>query len=66
MSEYSHLPLRERAKKYRELAGDALKMAKHSSDRAIRESYEIIAKRWEDMAADIERRLARGKDWVVD
>ncbi|HYM18029.1 MAG TPA: hypothetical protein VEU06_05650 [Micropepsaceae bacterium] len=64
--EYSQLPPRERATKYRELASDAGQQAELVSDRKLRESYLIIAERWDDMAADIDRRLARGQAWEVD
>jgi hypothetical protein len=64
--EYSDLPSHERAKKYRELAADASKQAERVGDRKVRESYVIIAERWEEKAADIERRLGRGERGEVD
>jgi hypothetical protein len=63
---YSHLPPRERAERYRKLAADARAEAERVIERqALHESYIIIAKRWEDMALDIERRLARSDRWEV-
>ena len=64
--EYSHLPPHERAKKFRELADDARGEAERVSDRRVKESYVLIAKRWEEMAAEIEKRLSRGDKWEVD
>ena len=64
--EYTHLPPRERATKYRELASDAREQAELLSDGKLRESYLFIAERWDDMAADIDRRLAHGSEWGVD
>ena len=54
---YDDLPLREQAKKYRELAGDARMMAKQAQDNAVRVSYAIIADRWEMKADEIEKSL---------
>ena len=66
MTENRELPPPERAKRYRAFAEDARKEAERVTDRKVREAYIIIAERWEDMAADVEQRLARGKDWEVD
>ncbi len=66
MTDFSHLPLRERVKKYREQAAEARKAAARIDDRSIREAYIIIAERWEALALNVEWRLARGKDWEGD
>ena len=60
MTDFSHLPLRERVKKYREQAAEARRVAGRIDDRDIRDAYIIIAERWEALALDVERRLARG------
>ena len=62
MTEYSHLPPLERAAKYRELATDARNEAARVSGGAVKESYIVIAERWEELARGIEERLARGKN----
>ena len=61
VTEYSLLPPRERAKTYRALANDARKEAAQVNDRRVKEAYVIIAERWDDMAADIERGLVRSE-----
>jgi hypothetical protein len=66
VTEDSELPPRERAKRYRALAEDARTEAARATAQKVRESYIIIAERWEDMALDLERRLARGTNWEVD
>jgi len=53
MPEFSHLPPKERAKRYRELAQDARREAA-SSKGAANKSYLIIAEQWEKLAADAE------------
>ena len=64
--EYSHLPPRERAKKFRELADDARLEGERVGDRRMKESYLLIAERWEEMAREIEKRLSRSYKWEVD
>lgn len=53
MPEFSHLPPKERVKRYRELALDARREAANSKG-AARQSYLIIAEQWEKLAADAE------------
>ena len=45
----------ERAKRYRELAQDALRLAEESKERAARQSYTLIAEQWHKRADAIER-----------
>jgi hypothetical protein len=66
VTEYSDLPPRERAKKYRALASDARKEASYIKDRKAKEDYVIIAEGWDEMAAGIKRSLARGKKGESD
>jgi hypothetical protein len=51
--EFSHLPPKERAKRYRELAQDARREAANSKG-AAHQSYLIIAEQWEKLARDAE------------
>jgi len=44
MPDFAHLPPKERAKRYRELADDARREAAKATSEAVRESYLIIAK----------------------
>jgi hypothetical protein len=53
MTEYSELAPRERAKRYRELARDAEKMAA-SSKNTVRQSYLIMAEQWRKLADEVE------------
>jgi hypothetical protein len=53
MTEFSELAPRERAKRYRQLAQDAEKLAGQSKDR-IRESYLIMAEQWRKLADEVE------------
>ncbi len=51
MPEFSHLPPKERARRYRELAQDARREAANSKGPA-QQSYLLIAEQWEKLAAD--------------
>lgn len=53
MPEFSELPPREKAKRYRQLAQDAEKLAAQSRDR-IRESYLLMAEQWRKLADSVE------------
>ena len=60
MADFSELPASERAKRYRQLAEDALREA-HHADGSVRESYLLVAEQWNRLAqvagdhADISR-----------
>ena len=56
MTEFSELPPWERAKRYRQLAQDAEKMAAQSKD-PIRESYLLMAEQWRKLADQVEAEL---------
>jgi hypothetical protein len=49
MADFSELPLSERAKRYRQLAEDALREA-DLADGSVRQSYLLIAEQWNRMA----------------
>lgn len=51
------LTLPQRVSKYREEAGNARRFASQSTLSADRESYSDIARRWDLLADDLERRL---------
>ena len=53
MTEFSELPPKERAKRYRQLAQDAEKLAGQSKG-GIRESYLIMAEQWRKLADEVE------------
>ena len=53
LAEYSHLPPEIRAKKYRDLAGDARREAALCKG-ALREAYLLIAAQWDHLAAEAE------------
>ena len=46
---FSELPLSERAKRYRQLAEDALREAEQA-DESVRQSYLLIAEQWNRLA----------------
>jgi hypothetical protein len=66
VTEYSDLPPRERVAKYRERAVNARKLAQRVQDEQVKRSYTLIAERWEEMARDTERRIARGDRWEIN
>jgi hypothetical protein len=66
VTEYSHLPPRQRVAKYRERGENARKQAQRVQDEQVKRSYMLIAERWEEMARDTERRIARGDRWEID
>jgi hypothetical protein len=49
MADFSELPLSERAKRYRQLAQDALREAEFAED-SVRQSYLLIAEQWNRLA----------------
>jgi hypothetical protein len=49
MADFSELPASERAKRYRQLAEDALREAVQA-DESVRESYLLIAEQWNRLA----------------
>jgi hypothetical protein len=49
MTDFSELPISERAKRYRQLAEDALREAEQSEG-SVRESYLLIAEQWNRLA----------------
>jgi hypothetical protein len=49
MGDFSELPLSERAKRYRQLAEDALREAE-LADASVRPAYLLIAEQWNRMA----------------
>jgi hypothetical protein len=49
MADFSELPLSGRAKRYRQLAQDALREAEMAED-SVRQSYLIIAEQWNRLA----------------
>ncbi len=49
MTDFSELPPSERAKRYRQLAEDALREAEQADD-SVRESYLLIAEQWNRLA----------------
>jgi hypothetical protein len=49
MADFSELPLSERAKRYRQLADDALREAELADDK-VRQSYLMIAEQWNRLA----------------
>jgi hypothetical protein len=49
MTDYSDLPPVEQAKRYRQLAEDALREAEHA-DGSVRQSYLLIAEQWNRLA----------------
>jgi hypothetical protein len=49
MSDFSELPAGERAKRYRQLAEDALREAEQAEG-AVRQSYLLIAEQWTRLA----------------
>ena len=49
MADFSELPLSERAKRYRQLAEDALREAELADDN-VRQSYLLIAEQWTRLA----------------
>ena len=53
MTEYSELAPRERAKRYRELAREAEKMAANSRN-SVRQSYLVMADQWRKLADEVE------------
>ena len=49
MTDFSQLHPLDRAKKYRQLAGDARREAE-SADSTVRESYKLLAEHWGNLA----------------
>ena len=49
MADFSELPLSERAKRYRQLAEDALREAEQA-DESVRSAYLLIAEQWNRLA----------------
>jgi hypothetical protein len=49
MADFSELSLSERAKRYRQLAQDALREAECAED-SVRQSYLLIAEQWNRLA----------------
>ncbi len=49
----------ERAKRYRELAQDSLRLAEESKERAARQSYTLIAEQWRKRADAIEQNILK-------
>jgi thymidylate kinase len=49
MNDFSELPASERARRYRQLAEDALREAEQA-DGSVRESYLLIAEQWNRLA----------------
>jgi hypothetical protein len=62
VTEYSHLPPRERVAKYRERAENARMQAQRVQDEQVKRSYLLI----EEMARDTERHIAHGDRWEID
>ena len=58
MDDISHLPAKERAKRYRQLATDARREAADTTD-GVRESYLIIAAQFDHLLADAEIQAER-------
>ena len=59
MSELFELSPGERAKRYREFAADAVRLAGASRERAERQSYALIAEQWCKRADAIEQNILR-------
>jgi hypothetical protein len=64
--ELSRLPLEERMKAYREYALKALKAADASESKSARDHFLFLAIQWEELAKDVELKLANGKavPWI--
>jgi len=59
MSNFFELSPAERARRYREFAADASKLAGTSTRRAARQSYQLIAEQWRKRADAIEQNIRR-------
>jgi hypothetical protein len=59
MNELFHLSPAERAKRYRDFAADAARLAGASTGRATRQSYALIAAHWCKRADAIEKNILR-------
>jgi len=59
MSELFQLPPADRAKRYREFAAEASRLAEAASDRAARQSYMLIAEQWRKRADAIEHNILK-------
>jgi len=59
MSGFFDLPPKERAKRYRELADEASRMAAASQERIARQSYLQISERWQKRADAIEQNILK-------
>jgi len=59
MSELFNLPPAERAKRYREFAAEASRLAAATPERITRQSYLMIAEQWQKRADAIERNILK-------
>jgi hypothetical protein len=59
MSELFNLPPTERAKRYREFAAEAFRLAEAAPERVARQSYMTIAEQWKKRADAIERNILK-------
>ena len=57
----SHLPPKERAKRYRVLAADARREADGADGIAVKESYRIIARQFEHLARMADDEISDGR-----
>jgi hypothetical protein len=60
-SEFGGLPLEERIRAYREHALKAVRAAEASDSKTAREHWLFVGLQWQQLAKDIELKLARGK-----
>jgi hypothetical protein len=58
--DFSNLPPAERAKRFRDLAGDARREAAQTTG-ALRESYLIAARNWDELAVEAEGLASKSK-----
>jgi len=58
VTDFSQLPPLDRAKKYRQLAGDARREAENA-DSTVQESYKLLAEHWGNLADKTEAEANR-------
>ena len=61
MTELSELSFGESARHYRELAKSAVRKANTAKLTDVRDCYEMLARQWDELASEIERRSSAPK-----